>query len=182
MPMEKYVIRLDKSNEKETQESDVFVSSLAIKQPDSTKKPKLEWLTKSNLHFNPSLTQHIKIREHINAAKDKDIGQQNLFSTLNIFPDLCNLINFTHLNYNEITYRNPSCTINPPYLHLEENNEFDSTNEDNYATYQNPVTGPEAILKDLELFCIAKGLDLTRLIHFGSDGASNMTGAKLKLH
>ncbi|CAG8717196.1 28205_t:CDS:2 [Dentiscutata erythropus] len=99
----------------------------------------------------------------------KDIRQQNLFSSftiqyedtkakalasmrniyflskhylaLNIFPDLCNLVNFIHLNYNEITYQRPPCILNPPHLHLENNNNFDSTNEENYATYQNPVAG-----------------------------------------
>ncbi|CAG8610744.1 9671_t:CDS:2, partial [Scutellospora calospora] len=167
-----------------------------------------------------SLTCHIKICDHINAAK----------------------VNFTHLNYNEITYQNSPCTLNLPCLHLEENNSLDSTNELNYTTYKNPITGcemleslayiiekdtisennsslfwnilldesntitnekklaivskhfannilvihyigmillnettAEAILTDLELFCIAKGLNLTHLIHFGSDGASNMT-------
>lgn len=224
-----------------------------------------EWLKEEYL------TRHIKIREHMNAAKGKDTRQQTLFSSftiqygetkaqalasmrnvyflskhhlaLNIFPALCNLVNFTHSNYSEIIYKNLPCTIDPPSLHLEENNNFGTTNEENYATYQNPVAGremleslayiiekdtiaeinnsplwsilldesntvtnektlavvskhiannipviryigmitlnettAEAILADLELFCIAKGLNLTRLIHFGSDGASNMTG------
>ncbi|CAG8513165.1 4745_t:CDS:2 [Cetraspora pellucida] len=39
-------------------------------------------------------------------------------------------------------------------------------------------TTVEAILADLELFCTAKGLDLTRLIHFDSDGASNITATE----
>ncbi|CAG8701652.1 12885_t:CDS:1, partial [Dentiscutata heterogama] len=43
------------------------------------------------------------------------------------------------LNYNEITYQNPPCTLDPPHIYLEKNNNFDSTNKENYATYQNPV-------------------------------------------
>ncbi|CAG8734517.1 20478_t:CDS:2, partial [Gigaspora rosea] len=54
-------------------------------------------------------------------------------------------INFIHLNYNEIIYHNPPCTLDPPHLYLEENNNFDSTNDKNYATYQNPVAGREIL-------------------------------------
>ncbi|CAG8821757.1 15164_t:CDS:2 [Gigaspora margarita] len=65
--------------------------------------------------------------------------------TLNIIPDLCNLVHFIHLNYNEITYHNPPCTLDPQHLYLEENNNFDSTNKENYTTYQNPVAGHEIL-------------------------------------
>ncbi|CAG8741843.1 21391_t:CDS:2, partial [Gigaspora margarita] len=153
----------------------------------------------------------------------KSIEQQNLFSSFTIQYSKTKAkalaINFIHLNYNEITYHSPPCTLDLPYLYLEENNNFDSTNEENYATYQNPIAGCEIleslayviekdtiaeinnspfwsilldesntitnektlaivskhIANNIPLFCTAKELNLTRLIHFGSDGASNMT-------
>ncbi|CAG8849839.1 39742_t:CDS:2, partial [Gigaspora margarita] len=92
-----------------------------------------EWLKEE------SLIRHIKIREHINAAKGKSIRQQNLFSSFTIqygeTKAKALAINFTHLNYNEITYHSPPCTLDPPHFYLEENNNFDSTNEENYTTY-----------------------------------------------
>ncbi|CAG8492225.1 13384_t:CDS:2, partial [Cetraspora pellucida] len=171
-----------------------------------------EWLKEE------SLTRHIKICDHINAAKGKDIRQQNLFSSFTI-------------QYGEIkakalenyaTYQNPVAgremleslayivekdtisEINSSLfwsILLDESNTI--TNEKTLAIVSKhfanniPVicyigmislneTTAEAILADLELFCTAKGLDLTRLIHFGSDGASNMIelhnglGARLK--
>ncbi|CAG8748610.1 4005_t:CDS:2, partial [Racocetra persica] len=102
-----------------------------------------EWLKEE------SLIRHIKIRKYINAAKGKSIGQQNLFNSFTIqygeTKAKALAINFTHLNYNEITYQNLSCTLDLPHLYLEENNDLDSTNEKNYATYQNPVAGYEML-------------------------------------
>lgn len=53
--MDKYVIRLDKPNEKEkTQESSTSTSSSISQYPKPiNKKTKLGRLTKPNLHFNP---------------------------------------------------------------------------------------------------------------------------------
>ncbi|CAG8478347.1 12274_t:CDS:2, partial [Gigaspora rosea] len=50
--------------------------------------------------------------------------------------------------------------------------EKDTIKEINNSNKKNPCN---AILINLELFCTVKGLDLTCLIHFDSDSASNMT-------
>ncbi|CAG8495492.1 13027_t:CDS:2 [Cetraspora pellucida] len=194
MTIEKYIICLDKSSEKEkTQEPKTFVSSSVTQQAKKQYSWVKDQLVDGKVQMFCIWCQEINAKNIF--VQDKDARQQNLFSSFTIqysvtkakaLANLCNLVNFIHLNYNEITYHNPPCTLDLPHFHLEENNDFNSSNEENYATYQNSVAGSKAILVDLKQFCIAKGIDLIHLIHFGSNGASNMAemynelGARLK--